>query len=353
MKKMNLDFTHSKAFKWTVIPIVAVVIALLPWITSQYIQRILIMLGVYLVLALSLNFITGYMGQVSLGHAAFYCIGAYTSALLSKYFGLNFVICAIAGACMAALLSLCLGFPTLRLSGTYLAITTLGFLEVIRMIALNWESVTGGPLGVSKIARPVIFGFELKIVNGGFYYLIVLLVLLTLLVSYLIVNSKQGRAIMSVREDELAANLMGIYTFRYKLLAFVLAAFFAGLAGAFYAHFMGYIDQNSFTFDISITILSMVILGGMGTLKGMIVGAALLSPLPELLRGVSSLMSSFPSWLQIEQPDQLRFVIYGLILVLMMRFRPQGLLGGQSKKPYKMPKGIKLEEGENYGAARG
>ncbi|SMP56211.1 branched-chain amino acid ABC transporter permease [Anoxynatronum buryatiense] len=300
----------------------------LPYLlNSQYIMRIIIMICVYSILGMSLGLITGYTGQTSLGHAAFYAIGAYTSAIISVTYGVSFFITAPIAACVAALMGLLLGLPTLRLSGTYLAITTLGFAEVVRMIFLNWERVTNGPLGISRIPRPVFFGIELTIANNGMYYLVLAFLLLTTLVMHFIVRSKFGRALTAIRDDEVAAVMMGVRTTYYKIIAFVVGAFFAGLAGAFYAHMIRFIDPNTFTFDTSILILSIVILGGMGTIKGMFLGAILLISFPELLRFV----------------QEYRFVLYGLILVLMMRFRPQGLLGGQQKTDYAFPKGMKVD----------
>lgn len=315
---------YSK-YKKIILVLLGVFILFFPYIIrSQYITRLVIMIGVYAILSLSLGLITGYAGQTSLGHSAFYAIGAYTSALISSHFGISFFITAPLAALFAALMGLALGLPTLRLSGTYLAITTLGFAEVVRMILLNWESVTNGPLGISRIPRPSIFGVELTIANNGLYYLILVLLVLTTVTIYFIVRSKIGRALMAIRDDELAATMMGIRTTYYKVLAFVVAAFFSGLAGAFYAHMIRFIDPNTFTFDTSILILSIVILGGMGTIKGMFLGSSLLVSFPEVLRFL----------------QEYRFVVYGVILVVMMRFRPQGILGGQKKTPYKLPKGV-------------
>jgi branched-chain amino acid transport system permease protein len=302
-----------------------VILLTLPYIlNSQYLLRIVIMIGVYSILALSLGLVTGYAGQISLGHAAFYAIGAYGSAILSVRFGLNFFVTATLAAVLAAFCGFLLGLPTMRLSGTYLAITTLGFGEVIRMVILNWDSVTNGPLGISRIPRPSFFGIELTISNYGLYYLILFLVIVTTVSMMAIVRSKMGRAMMAIREDELAATMMGIKTSYYKIVAFVISAFFSGLAGAFYAHVIRFIDPNTFTFDTSILILSIVILGGMGTIGGMFIGSAILISSPEALRFL----------------QEYRFVVYGIVLVVMMRFRPQGLLGGQKRSDYRLPKGV-------------
>ncbi len=291
---------------------------------SQYVLRIMIMIGIYAMLAMGLNMLTGYTGQVSLGHAAFYAIGAYVSALLATTLQLNFFIAMLAGVVVAAISSLLLALTTLRLTGTYLSIATLGYGEIIRMILLNWEPVTNGPLGVRNIPRPSFLGYELTLANNGIYYLMLVLLGIISLLCYLIINSKIGRAFIAIKEDELAAQFMGIKTTGYKVLAFVISASIAGAAGSFYAHMIRYIDPNTFTFDTSILMLSIVILGGMGTFRGMYVGAAILIAFPEALRFLAAY----------------RFVVYGLILVLMMRFRPQGLLGWRSSNPYRLSKQV-------------
>ncbi len=309
----------------SVMPLLVVLLLALPFLLqSQYLLRICVMIGVYSVLATSLNLVTGYTGQVSLGHAAFYAIGAYTSALLSTKLGLSFFITAPLGAAMAGLAGLMLGLPTLRLTGSYLSITTMGFAEVVRMILLNWESVTNGPMGIQRIPRPVLFGSPLSLMNKGLYYLMLAMVGLTTYCIYAIVRSNTGRALTAIRDDELAATMMGVHAMRHKVLAFVVSAFFCGLAGAFYAHMINYIDPNTFSFDTSIVILSIVILGGMGTMTGPLLGAVLLISFPELLRFMA----------------EYRFVVYGMILVIMMRFRPQGFLGGQQLTPYRLPPGV-------------
>lgn len=302
--------------------LLVVIVLVLPFIgLNGYILRIIIMISIYSILALGLNLVTGYAGQVSLGNAAYYAIGAYTSAILSTKLGVNFFVAIMFAGMVSALFGLLIGLPTLRLSGTYLAITTLGFGEVVRILLLNLDKLTNGPLGISRIPKPALFGFEFTLVNNGLYYLSLILLAITLLACYLIINSKIGRAFIAIKEDELAASLMGIETTRYKVLAFVLSALLSGLAGSFYAHMTSYIDPNTFIFDTSIMILSIVILGGMGTLKGMVIGAIILVSFPEILRFL----------------DKFRFIVYGFILVCMMRFRPQGIMGGQVKKPYKFP----------------
>lgn len=289
---------------------------------NQYILRIVIMIGIYSMLALGLNILTGYTGQVSLGHAGFYAVGAYTASLMALKLGANFFVATLAGALLSSICGLLLGLPTLRLKGTYLSIVTLGFGEIVKMITMNWDKVTNGTLGLKSIPKPSIFGIKMTLANNGLYYMMLVLVALISLACILIVKSKIGRAFMSIKEDELAATMMGIKTTQYKILAFVLSAFITGIAGAFYASMIGFIDPNSFTFDISTLIISIVILGGMGTIRGMFLGSAILIAFPE----ISRFMMDY------------RFVVYGIVLVVMMRYRPQGLLGWKSQMPYKLPK---------------
>ncbi len=320
------SFLHRYRIQaWSV---TAVILLALPWLgLNQYIMRILIMIGIYSILAIGLNLLTGYTGQVSLGHAGFYAIGAYTASLLMINFQMNFLFAMFAGACLAALCGLFLGLPTLRLSGSYLTIVTLGFGEIVKMVLMNWDTVTNGTLGIKNIPKPEFFGFKLTLANNGLYYLMLILVLLTGLGCVALIKSRTGRAFLSIKEDELAATMMGIKTTSFKVLAFVISAFITGIGGAFYASLVGFIDPNSFTFDVSTLIISIVIMGGMGTMRGMFLGSAILIAFPE----VSRFLADY------------RFVVYGLVLVLMMRFRPQGILGWKSQMPYQMPKSARKQ----------
>ncbi len=292
---------------------------------NQYLVTVCIKIGIYICLAMGLNILTGYTGLVSLGHAGFVAIGAYTSSLLMVKGGMNFFAAALIGMLLAALVGVLLGLPTLRVSGTYLSIITLGFGEIVKMVALNWQGVTNGTLGVKNIPKPSLFGFSLTVANHGLYYLVLLLVVLLSLFCLVLIRSKFGRALQAVRGDELAGTMMGIDTAAFKILAFVLSAAICALGGSLYASLIGYIDPNTFNFDVSTLILSIVILGGMGTLRGMFVGALILIAFPEASRFLM----------------EYRFVLYGLILVLMMRFRPQGILGWRSTLPYPLSAGVK------------
>jgi branched-chain amino acid transport system permease protein len=277
---------------------------------NSYIMRIFILIGIYTILATSLNLLTGFTGQVSLGHAAFYGIGAYSSALLAMKLGMPFLLSSFLGAIIAAFFGFILGLPTLRLNGSYLSIVTLGFCEITRLIELNWMSVTRGPMGITGIPSPVIFGIKID-TDRGYFYLIAVFTIITVFLIKNIIKSRTGRAMIAIREDELAAEAMGVNILKYKVMAFIVSAFFAGLAGAFYAHYVSFIDPQSFTFDESTQILSMVILGGMGSLTGSFLGTIMLVSIPELLRDFA----------------QYRMLIYGGVLVFMIVMRPDGIIG--------------------------
>ena len=289
---------------------------------SVYFMRIVTITYMFSMLTLALNLVAGYTGQLSMGNAAFYAIGAYTCTLLVVKLGVNFWPAMAGGAVLAGLSGLIVGLPSLRLSGSYLTIVTLGFGEIVRMVIQNWDPVTNGTLGIRNIPKPVFFGVELTLSNNGFYYLALVLMILISLFCASIINSKIGRAFIAIREDEIAATMMGVKTTRYKVLAFFLSALLSGIAGAFYAPMVGYIDPNTFTFDVSSQIISLAILGGLGTMRGMYFGTIILVVFPEASRFLMDY----------------RFIMYGLILVLMMRFRPQGLLGWQSRVPYRFTK---------------
>jgi branched-chain amino acid transport system permease protein len=291
-----------------------VFVTLLPLFLNDYYRDIMTLTCMYIVLALGLNIIVGQSGLLNLGYVAFYAIGAYTYAILSTRFGLSFWPGLAAGASVAAAFAVLLGSPTLRLRGDYFAIVTLGLGEITRIVLNNWDSMTGGPNGISKIGRPGIAGYVLH-TTLDFYYLILVMVIGTIFALKRIMTSRVGRAWIAIREDEIAAEAMGINTFRLKLLAFVLGSAWAGMAGVFFASKMAFVSPESFTFFESVMILCMVVLGGMGSIPGIILGALLLITLPEVFRDF----------------QDYRMVAFGAALVLMMVFRPQGLLGTMKK----------------------
>lgn len=294
-----------------------VFIAAWPVLTSSlpYLQRTSVMVLLYIVLALSLNFVLGFAGQLSMGHSAFYGIGAYITALLMVNFNVSFWIALPLSALGAGLFGVLLGMPTLRLKGDYLAIVTVGFGEIIRLVLVNWIKVTRGPAGIPGIPSPTLFGFKL---NGNihFYYLLLLLVILTVVISQRLLNSRLGRGMVAVMDDEIAAEAMGVNSTKLKVLSFVLGAVIAGMAGSVFATFIHYVNPDNFTYMESVTILCMVVLGGVGSIPGVIVGAVILTAMPELLRDISTY----------------RYAIYGLMLILMMIIRPQGMISSSSRR---------------------
>ena len=301
---------------------------LMPWLTSLYQVNIMISALIYVMLGLGLNIVVGLAGQLVLGYAAFYAAGAYTYGLLNLYFGLGFWAVLPAGGLVAVLFGLLLGFPVLRLKGDYLAIVTLGFGEIIRLVLENWNDVTKGSAGVSSIPRPGLFGAELGVAEATtyIYYLVLAAVAVTIVVVSRLKNSRVGLALQALREDEIACEAMGIDLTRVKLSAFALGSCWAGFAGVIFAAKTTYINPASFTFMESAMILSIVVLGGMGSIAGVVIAALVLILLPEYLRAFS----------------EYRMLLFGAVMVVMMIYRPQGLISGE-KRRYRIPA---LENGE-------
>jgi len=273
---------------------------------NQYYLRVIINCGIACILAMSLNLVNGFAGQFSLGHAGFMGVGAYLSASLTSLMpgsffatsAFGFQCAIIIGGLGAAVAGYLVGLPSLRLKGDYLAIVTLGFGEIIRILILNIE-VVGGARGMPGIPR-----------ESNFFW-VYAWAALTFLLLFRLVKSSTGRAILSVREDEIAAEAMGIHVARYKVVAFVISSFLAGVAGGLFAHYQGFIDPNSFNFTRSVDVVIMVVIGGMGSLSGSLIGAAIVTVLPELLRAF----------------DQYRLIIFPAILIVLMLFRPMGIMG--------------------------
>lgn len=276
---------------------------------NRYYVDVLTQVGIYITLALGLNIVVGLAGLLNLGYIAFYAVGAYVYGLLATRIDLSFWQVLPLGGVLAAVFGVLLGFPALRLRGDYLAIVTLGFGEMIRIVLNNWDSVTGGPNGIIGIARPSLFGFTFS-QPIHYYYLILAVVLLTIFAVDRLNRSRLGRAWTAMRDDEIAAEAMGIDLVKTKLLAFGLGATWAGFAGVCFASKMTFISPESFTFFESVLVLCMVVLGGMGSIPGVILGAAMLLILPEMMR----------------QFALYRMLIFGAAMVGMMVIRPKGLL---------------------------
>jgi branched-chain amino acid transport system permease protein len=283
---------------------------------NKYYSGIFVMICINIILAVSLNLAAGFLGQLVLGHAGFMAVGAYACALLVMGSGLDqsaaFPLALLFGGIVAAAVGFIIGIPALRLRGDYLAIITLGFGEIIRVVilALNF---TGGARGLKGI--PLITNYT------WVYFIAVIVVILC----YTFINSRHGRAVISIREDEIAAEASGVNTTYFKMFAFVLAAFFAGIAGGLYAHHIGILNPAKFNFNYSVEILVMVVLGGMGSITGSVIAALVLTILPEALR----------------QFADYRLLVYSGMLIAMMLFRPKGLMGTKELSITKIGEGIK------------
>lgn len=283
----------------------------------EYFLHILIISGIYIILTLSLNLILGYTGIPALGHIAFACVGAYTSSLLALNYGISPWFGLLIGAVFASLLGLVIGFPSMRLKGDYLALATFGFGVIVYSISKNWVDLTRGPMGLPGIPGFSVFGFQFSGV-WAYLILIIVFVFITTFVINRIVGSPFGRILRSIRDDEVASLSIGTDVDKYKLIVFVIGAFFAGIAGSLYAHYITFIDPSSFTVMESIAVLLMVVFGGMGNIKGSFIGALILVIFPEMLRFLG-----MPS--SVAAP--LRQMIYGLLLIVLMIKRPQGIIG--------------------------
>ena len=330
-KSKNLYLNNKKL---ALILLLAVLIVVPFTIQSSYVMGIVCRILLYATLAGSLNIINGYSGQTCIGQAGFFCIGSYCEAILATKFGLNFFILVPVAGVFTAIMGLLIAIPTLKMKGMYLSIVTLGFSEIVRLVALNWTSVTGGPMGIKGIPVPEVFGFAIK-TPKTYYFIFLAIAIIFLFVTNRIIKSRIGRAWMSIREDELASKSLGVEANMYKATNFMYGAFWAGIIGAAYAPYVRFIDSTFFTLDEGFNILSMVIIGGQGTLIGPIVGSAIVNLLTEVLR-------DFGQW---------RMVAYGALIIVMMWVRPQGLVGASDsilaggkagKKPPKAKKeGVK------------
>jgi branched-chain amino acid transport system permease protein len=335
-----------------VLGIVLLLVALtLPWLLStflpgqnRYLLDLAILILTYVMLGWGLNIVVGLAGLLDLGYVAFYAVGAYSFALLATNFGLGFWVCLPMAGLFAALWGIMLGFPVLRLRGDYLAIVTLAFGEIIRVVLLNWYDFTGGPNGILGIPKPTLFGLEFSRGEGGFadyfgldystvhrfvflYYIILALALLTNFVTLRLRKLPVGRAWEALREDEIACRSLGINTVNVKLTAFATGAMFGGFAGAFFATRQGFISPESFTFIESAIILAIVVLGGLGSQLGVVIASVVMIGGIELLRNLTVLQQVFGSDFD---PTQYRMLIFGLAMVAIMVWKPRGLISSRS-----------------------
>jgi branched-chain amino acid transport system permease protein len=311
--------------------------------------------GAFVLLALGLNIVVGFAGLLDLGYAAFFAIGSYSYAMLaSPQFGIHLPFWAMLfiASAIAAVFGVLLGAPTLRLRGDYLAIVTLGFGEIVPQTFLNLTQYTNGPNGISSLDQPSLFGHAFGFSATPYYYVLLVLIVIAILVARNLQNSRLGRAWMAIREDELAARHMGINTTFAKLSAFALGASFSGLAGVAYSAKLGLVTPDQFQFNVSVLVLSMLVLGGMGNIAGVIVGSFVLSFINGFLLPQSTVLAH-NAGLNLDFTNY-RFMLYGVILVAMMLFRPEGLIPSRQRKAELRADGdepgLVAQENAEYGA---
>ncbi|HIR84042.1 MAG TPA: branched-chain amino acid ABC transporter permease [Candidatus Galloscillospira excrementavium] len=293
-----------------IVAIMAVLFLLPIFISNKVVINTFTLILLYILLASSLNVVNGYSSQFNVGQAGFYCIGAYTAAILTTRFNISFWLLLPVSGLMAALVSLLLSAPTAKLKGMYFTIVTLGFSEIVRQLCLNWTDLTQGPRGISGIPSPEFFGIDYPR-STFFYYVVFALAVIMLFCTNRVLASRVGRAWRSIREDDAAAASLGVETARYKMINLAYSAFWAGVAGCVYVFFQRFVSPDTFTLDESFNILAMNIIGGQGTLLGPIVGSVVANLITELFRSAL----------------QYRMLLYSALIILMMWLRPQGLVG--------------------------
>ena len=295
----------------TTVLAVAVAALVLPLVLrGAYHRHVLVLAGLFVLMALGFDLVLGYLGELSLGHAAFFGIGAYTTALLTRILDVPFPVDLLLAAVGTGLFGFLIGAPSLRLKGPYFAIVTFGFAEILRLIVLNWTSVTRGPMGLPDIPHahlgPFVIATEL-----GYYYVVLVLIGIAIVVTRRLLDSTVGHAFLAIRENDELAAAVGIATFRLKLIAFVIGTMITGAAGSVYARYVHFVDPTALSFYYTVTVVSMVIVGGQGSVAGTVLGALVFTLLPEYLRVA----------------ERARLVIFGAMLMLAIVFLPEGLRG--------------------------
>ncbi|MDO8299519.1 branched-chain amino acid ABC transporter permease [Lacisediminimonas sp.] len=281
-------------------------------VTDQYLMHIGILILFYATLGISLNMVVGYVGEFSLGHTAFLGIGAYAAAILASRFGVPLWMTVPLAGIISAIFGYLIGAVTLRLQGPFFVIVTLAFAEVLRLVADNWVWLTNGPMGIAGVPQPAMMATASNLGAKQFYFYVALAIFaFAMFVAYRFVYSNAGRAAVAIRENRYVAQSVGIRPFSYAMLAFVLGALLAGLAGGFYAHYISFVGSEVFKFSFMITMIIVVLVGGKGTLVGPVVGAVLITLLEEYLR----------------EAKELRMSIFGVIVMLIVLFMPNGLMG--------------------------
>lgn len=310
-------FTYPSTFFWYALLIIGCL--LLPLIGDDYIISLLVFVCIYAIAAMGLMLLAGFTGQVSIGHAAFFAIGAYASAILTGK-GVPFLLALPSAGLVAGLAGIIIGLPVLRLSGLYLSVATMGFAFIVEEILARWESLTRGNLGIF-LEPPSIGPFYLD-TETRFYYLAFVVLILTLLASKNILRSPTGRAMIAIRDSEVAAQAMGIDLAKFKTMAFAISAFFTGIAGSLYGHKLSFISPESFTLLVSIEFLAMVIIGGLGSIHGAVFGAAFYILLPQVIIMTKGYMPKL-----LRDQTGLESGLFGLMIVLFILFEPLGIYG--------------------------
>ncbi len=308
MKKQN---------KTLIIALICIgIAAILPlFISNNYHLNLMIQVLINIIIVLGLNFITGLTGQMNLGTAGIFSMGAYTSALVATKSGVNPWICLILAAVMGIIIGVGLGYPSLRVSGVYLALTTIGFSEIVRVLMTNLTDLTGGALGVNNIPVFSIFGHEFR-ENKEIYYLYLVIALLLIFNAYRIVNSKWGRSFLAIKDNPEAINASGVNIAKLRIMAFTLTAVYSTIAGSLYAHYVGFMNPSAYNIEFSINYVVMLVIGGIGSVAGNIAGAILVTIVPELLRFIENYY-----WL-----------VFSIITLLFVIFLPNGMLSLFNKK---------------------
>jgi len=327
-------FTPRRQNAWIWLPILGALVAFPLLVKNEYLLNVGVLAGIYVILTMGLNITNGWTGLMSFGYAAFYGIGAYTAAILATRYGVPFWATFVLGGITAGLMGVAIAVPTLRLKGIFLALVTIGFQEIVFLVTLNWTSLTRGPMGIPGIPPPSLGAYSFNS-NREYFYLILALNVVMIFVVSRIMDSRLGRTFIAMREDEVAAQSVGIPIFSAKVLSFVISTVMAGVAGAFFAHHARFVSADSFRLDETFVILTMLIVGGMGTIVGPVIGAVFLVILPEAARFLA----------------HYREIVYGAILILVILFRPQGIAGipGIIHSPTKKKA---LETAAHGGAAR-
>jgi len=301
------------------------ILATLPLWGNPYIIYLINLSCIAIVAALGLNLLVGYTGQISLGHSAFVALGAYTTAILSSKVGLPFWTCLIASGSVAAVIGFGLGIPCLRLKGLYLAMATMSFGVVVEYVIVTWESLTGGIRGI-KVFPVTIFGYPLDSGNKIYYFLLMCTVLAILAIKNL-VRTRVGRAFIAIRDRDIAAEVMGVNITAYKVMAFTISSFFAGIAGSMYSYTMGYIHPEYFTLLLSIQYLAMIIAGGLGTILGSIFGAVFIVLVPELIKAIARTSELLIPALKGKYNEEWNIAAFGLLIMIFLIFESGGLNG--------------------------